>query len=179
MRNFYLGFIFSKNIRLPFRPAWWDIHLSKTQHVSAYLPLSWSDRCLGPPCIWVRCGRRETRPGSGTGFCFWHLAPSVSGGKGTTQWKKVSSPLNPSCIIALWTLLIFYIWGLSKHCYNWAPPTHTEANNMCLMTRAEVGSPLLWSEKKPPVTRLWHHQEVETVRAGGACVTWYSKDPIK
>lgn len=52
------------------------------------LPLSWSDRCLAPLCIWAHCGRRGTRLGSGKGFCSGHLAPSVSGERKITFEKK-------------------------------------------------------------------------------------------
>lgn len=62
----------------------------------SYLPPSWSDRCPEPPCTWVRCGRREPRPGSGKGSCFSHLVPSVSGNKGGNQdfssWVSNSDP---------------------------------------------------------------------------------------
>lgn len=60
-----------------------------TRLVQTYLPLSWSDRCLEPLYIWVHCGRREPRPGSGKESCFWHLVPSVSGNQGiSTELKQ-------------------------------------------------------------------------------------------
>ena len=88
--------------------------------MSSYLPLSWSDRCLEPPYIWVRCGKREPRPGSGKGSCFWRLVLSVSGGKGTTE-GKISVLTAFLCLYSKLLLSQTLVW-LSFSNTNWIKP---------------------------------------------------------
>lgn len=142
--------------------------------MSSYLPLSWSDRCLGPPYIWVRCGKREPRPGSGKGSCFWRLVLSVSGGKGTTE-GKISVLTAFLCLYSKLLLSQTLVW-LSFSNTNWIKPHCVWQHEL----RWEVPFfGLKKKKKKPPVTRLWHHQEVETSMGWRSSCHMTRWDPIE
>lgn len=136
--------------------------------MSSYLPLSWSDRCLEPPYIWVRCGKREPRPGSGKGSCFWRLVLSASGGKRTTEGKiSVLTAFSPSCA---YTLNSCY----HKHLYDWAFQIQTASNHTVFdnmnwggKSRSLAWKKTLLSQGYDIIRKWW------PAWAGGACVTWH------